>query len=63
MAFYGVKLLDDLHHNAVRQFTDWRTAPVYPVPAIIDTGTAIVDKNNLAAFLAALPPPPGLLEE
>ncbi len=63
MAFYGVKLLDDLHHNAVRQFTDWRTAPVYPVPAIINTGTAIVDKNNLAAFLAALPPPPGLLEE
>ena len=63
MAFYGVKLLDDLHHNAVRQFVDWRTAPAYPVPAMIDTGTVIVDINNLEAFRAALPPPPGLLEE
>ena len=60
MAFYGVKFLDDLHHNAVHEFKDWRTAPASPLPAWVDTGTAIVDKSNLAVFregLAAHPKP------
>src|ERR1700686_2257133 len=26
MAYYGVKFLDDLHHNAVHEFKDWRDA-------------------------------------
>jgi len=25
MSYYGLKFLDDLHHNAVHQFKDWRT--------------------------------------
>ena len=54
MSFYGLKFLDDLHHNAVHEFKDWRTAPASPMPAWVDTGTAIVDKNNLAAFKEAL---------
>lgn len=54
MAYYGLKFLDDLHHNAVHDFKDWRTAPAPPMPAWVDTGTAIVDKNNLAAFREAL---------
>lgn len=54
MAYYGVKFLDDLHHNAVREFKDWRTAPTAPLPAWVDTGTAIVDKSNLAVFREAL---------
>jgi ribose transport system substrate-binding protein len=54
MAYYGVKFLDDLHHNAVHDFKDWRTAPAPPLPAWVDTGTAIVDKSNLAAFREAL---------
>ncbi|HVH72576.1 MAG TPA: substrate-binding domain-containing protein, partial [Candidatus Dormibacteraeota bacterium] len=53
MSFYGLKFLDDLHHNAVHEFKDWRTAPAPPMPAWIDTGTAIVDKNNLAPFREA----------
>ena len=61
MAFYGVKLLDDLHHNAVRQFKDWKTAPVNPLPVRIDTGTGVVNKENLKEFEEALPPPPGPL--
>jgi ribose transport system substrate-binding protein len=55
MSFYGLKFLDDLHHNAVHNFKDWRTAPASPMPAWVDTGTAIVDKNNLAVFKEALP--------
>lgn len=53
MAFYGLKFLDDLHHNIVHQFRDWRTAPVPPLPARVDTGTAVIDKSNLADFRAA----------
>ena len=54
MAYYGVKFLDDLHHNAVHEFKDWHTAPTAPIPSFVDTGTAIVDKSNLAAFKEAL---------
>jgi len=53
MSYYGLKFLDDLHHNAVHEFKDWRTAPAAPMPAWVDTGTAIVDKNNLAIFREA----------
>jgi len=54
MAFYGVRFLDDLHHNAVHEFKDWATAPAAPLPTFVDTGTAIVDVTNLAAFRKAL---------
>ncbi|MBS1866884.1 MAG: substrate-binding domain-containing protein [Acidobacteria bacterium] len=54
MTYYGVKFADDLHHNAVHEFKDWRTAPSGPLPKWVDTGTAIVDKSNLAAFREAL---------
>jgi ribose transport system substrate-binding protein len=54
MAYYGVRFLDDLHHNAVHEFKDWRNAPASPLPAWVDTGTAIIDKSNLATFKEAL---------
>jgi len=54
MAFYGVRFLDDLHHNAVHEFKDWATAPTAPLPTFVDTGTAVVDSSNLAAFQKAL---------
>jgi ribose transport system substrate-binding protein len=54
MSYYGLKFLDDLHHNAVKEFKDWRTAPAAPLPSWVDTGTAVVDKSNLAAFREAM---------
>ncbi|HTB92546.1 MAG TPA: substrate-binding domain-containing protein [Candidatus Sulfotelmatobacter sp.] len=54
MSYYGLKFLDDLHHNAVHQFKDWRTALAPPVPTFVDTGTLIVDKNNLKLYREAL---------
>lgn len=54
MSFYGLKLLDDLHHNVVRQFKDWRTSPASPLPAFIDTGTAVVNSKNVEDFGTAL---------
>jgi len=53
MAFYGLRFLDDLHHNIVHEFKDWQTAPVSPLPTRVDTGTAVIDAGNLAAFRAA----------
>jgi ribose transport system substrate-binding protein len=54
MSYYGLKFLDDLHHNAVHQFKDWRTALATPLPTIVDTGTVVVDKNNLKIYREAL---------
>lgn len=54
MAYYALKFADDLHHNAVHDFKDWRTAPAPPMPTFVDTGTAVVDKNNVKAFRDAL---------
>ena len=55
MSYYGLKFLDDLHHNAVRQFKDWRTALAAPMPTFVDTGTVVVDKNNLKIYREGLP--------
>jgi ribose transport system substrate-binding protein len=53
MSFYGLRFLDDLHHNVVHEFKDWRTAPASPLPTRVDTGTTVVDQKNLAEFQAA----------
>ncbi len=49
MSFYGLKSLDDLHHN----FKDWQSVPDSPLPTGVDTGTTVVDRKNLTAFQAA----------
>jgi len=51
--YYRREILDDLHHSAVHEFKDWRTAPAPPLAVLVDTGTAIIDKSNLAAFREA----------
>jgi ribose transport system substrate-binding protein len=58
MSYYGLKFLDDLHHNAVHQFKDWRTALASPLPTFVDTGTVVVDKSNLKLYREALPAHP-----
>jgi ribose transport system substrate-binding protein len=61
MSYYGLKFLDDLHHNEVQQFKDWRTSLAPPLPSSVDTGTVVVDKANLQAYretLAAHPKTP-----
>ena len=54
MSYYGLKLLDDLHHNAVHQYKDWHTALAAPVPTFVDTGTVVVDKSNTGGYREAL---------
>jgi ribose transport system substrate-binding protein len=54
MAYYAIKFADDLHHNAVHEFKDWRTAPAPAMPTWVDTGTIVVDKRNVKVFREAL---------
>jgi ribose transport system substrate-binding protein len=53
MSYYGLKFLDDLHHNALHRFKDWRTAMAAPMPTFVDTGTVLVDKSNLKVYREA----------
>jgi len=55
MSYYGLKFLDDLHHNALHQYSDWRTALAPPTPTFVDTGTVVVDKDNLKVYREGLP--------
>jgi ribose transport system substrate-binding protein len=51
MSMVGLHLLDDLHHNKLpRLDNDWSKDSFAPIPAFVDTGTALIDKNNLKAF-------------
>lgn len=50
MAYMGLGMLYDLHHNKVRMVSDWRAAGVLPLPTNVDTGTVVVTKENVAAF-------------
>ena len=54
MSYYGLKFLDELHHNQVQQFKDWRTSLAPPLPTYVDTGTVVVDKGNLKAYRETL---------
>jgi ribose transport system substrate-binding protein len=46
MAYYGLRAIDDLHHNKVSAQEGNRAS----VPVFMDTGVTIVDKSNVAAF-------------
>lgn len=51
MARVGLHMLDDLHHNlAGRLDGEWSKDSFAPVPAFVDTGTALVDKTNVDLF-------------
>jgi ribose transport system substrate-binding protein len=54
MAFLGVKTLDDLHHHPLKSMTtDWAQDSFSPLPAFVDTGATLIDKNNVDAFITA----------
>jgi len=54
MAFVGLKMLDDLHHEQLQKLdSDWARDSFAPVPAFVDTGSSVVDKSNVEAFIAA----------
>jgi ribose transport system substrate-binding protein len=54
MAYYGMKQIVELHENPLKPLDkDYETDSFSPVPAFVDTGTTLVDKNNVDLFLHA----------
>ena len=54
MSFVGLRMLDDLYHHKLKSLdADWAKNSFSPVPAFIDTGSALIDKNNIRAFMEA----------
>jgi ribose transport system substrate-binding protein len=54
MAFYSLRFADDLHHNVVREFKNWEDAPASPLPSFVDTGTEVINRDNLDDYRSAL---------
>ncbi len=54
MAYVGLKMLDDLHHHKLSSLQqNWAQDPFSPLPAFVDTGATLIDKNNVDGFIAA----------
>lgn len=54
MGFYGLRFLDDLHHNSVHEFKNWQNAPASPLPSFVDTGTEVINQSNVDDYRNAL---------
>jgi ribose transport system substrate-binding protein len=54
MAFYGLKMLDDLHHHPLPSLSkDWSQDSFSPIPTFVDTGVTLIDKTNVDKFIQA----------
>lgn len=54
MGYVGLKALDELFHAPLKQLDkDYSADPFSPLPVFVDTGTDLVDKNNVDAYIAA----------
>ena len=54
MAYYGVKILDDLVHHKLQTLTaDFPQDSFSPIPMRVDTGATLIDKSNVDGFLKA----------
>jgi ribose transport system substrate-binding protein len=56
MAYLGVKLLDDVHHHMPASLTaNFAQDSFARLPSFVDTGTVIVDKQNVSRFMEQQP--------
>ncbi|HWA93190.1 MAG TPA: substrate-binding domain-containing protein [Terracidiphilus sp.] len=54
MGYYGLKALDEVFHAPPAQLDkDFGSDPFSPYPVFVDTGTTLIDKNNVDMYLAA----------
>src|ERR1700693_2887570 len=54
MAFVGMEMLDMLyHHKPAALDKDWSKDSFAPIPSFVDTGSDLIDKSNVDAFLQA----------
>jgi ribose transport system substrate-binding protein len=53
MGYVGLKVLDQILHDAAVPNKDFANDPFSPYPAFVDTGTSLVDKSNVDVYIAA----------
>lgn len=54
MAFVGMQMLDNLYHHKPSSLDkDWAKDSFAPIPSFVDTGSALIDKSNVDAFVQA----------
>jgi ribose transport system substrate-binding protein len=54
MAFVGLQMLDNLNHRKPPSLDkDWSIDNYSPIPAFVDTGSDLIDKNNVQSFIQA----------
>ena len=54
MGYVGLKALDEVFHNPPKQLAkDYSVDSFSPYPQFVDTGTSLVDKNNVDLYLAS----------
>lgn len=54
MGYYGLKALDEVFHAPPAQLSrDFGSDPFSPYPVFVDTGTSLVDKNNVDLYIAS----------
>ncbi|MGO9432929.1 MAG: substrate-binding domain-containing protein [Terracidiphilus sp.] len=54
MGYYGLKALDEIFHAPPAQLSkDFGSDPFSPYPVFVDTGTSLVDKNNVDLYIAS----------
>lgn len=54
MGYVGLKSLDDVYHYPPKELSrDYAADAFAPYPVFIDTGTSVVDKNNVDLYLAS----------
>jgi ribose transport system substrate-binding protein len=54
MAFVGLQMLDGLyHHRPPVLDEDWSKDSYSPIPVFVDTGSDLIDKSNVDAFMQA----------
>lgn len=52
MGYFGLKMLDEVHHYPPKPIrTDYTVSIFSPYPVFVDTGTAVVDKDNVDVYL------------
>jgi ribose transport system substrate-binding protein len=53
MAFFGLKMLDDLHHRPPSSLTvNWANDSFSPLPAFVDTGATLIDESNVDRYIS-----------
>ncbi len=64
MAYYGLRMLDDLHHNKPAKLdTNWSQDLQSLLPSVIDTGSLLIDRTNVGAIRKASSGNPGRTPE